>query len=233
MDCIMPGFSSLFPWVCSNSRVLSQWCHPTISSSVTSSFFCPQSFPASGSFLISQLFALGGQIIGASALASVLPMNIQNWFPLRLTGLISLLSKDSQESSPAPQLESINSLTRQWHPTPVLLPGKSQEQRSLAGCSPRGCKESDMTEWLPFHFSLSCIGKGNGSPLQCSCLENPRDGGACWAALYGVTQSRTRLKWLSSSMPSLWTYTHIRTWLLERHSLDYVNLYHQSDVFAY
>ena len=80
---------------------------------------------------------------------------------------------------------------RQWHPTPILLPGKSHGQRSLVGCSPWGCKESDTTEWLPFHFSLSCIGEGNDDPLQCSCLENPRDGGAWWAAIYGVTQSRT------------------------------------------
>ena len=57
-----------------------------------------------------------------------------------------------------------------------------------------------MTERLHFHISLSCIGEGNGNPLQCSCLENPRDGGAWWAAVYGVTQSRTRLKWLSSSI---------------------------------
>ena len=56
-----------------------------------------------------------------------------------------------------------------------------------------------MTERLHFHFSLSCIGEGNGNPLQCSCLENPRDGGAWWAAVYGVAQSQTRLKWLSSS----------------------------------
>ena len=65
---------------------------------------------------------------------------------------------------------------RQWHPTPVLLPGKYHGRRSLVGCSPWGREESDMTEWLPFHFSLSCIGEGNGNPLQCSCLENPRDG---------------------------------------------------------
>ena len=75
-----------------------------------------------------------------------------------------------------------NSLTleqrRQWHPTPVLLPGKSYGRRSLVGCSPWGRKESDMTKRLHFHFSLSCIGEGNGNPLQCSCLENPRDGGA-------------------------------------------------------
>ena len=57
---------------------------------------------------------------------------------------------------------------------------------------------SCTTERLHFHFSLSCIGEGNGNPLQCYCLENPRDGGTCWAAVYGVVQSRTRLKWLSS-----------------------------------
>ena len=72
-------------------------------------------------------------------------------------------------------------------------------RRSLVGCSPWGHEESDTTEWLHFHFSLSCIGEGNGNPLQCSCLENPRDGGAWWAAIYGVTQSQTRLKRLSSS----------------------------------
>ena len=66
----------------------------------------------------------------------------------------------------------------QWHPTPVLLPGKSHGRRSLVGCSPWGREESDMTERLHFQFSLSCIGKGNGNPLQCSCLENPRDGRA-------------------------------------------------------
>ena len=88
---------------------------------------------------------------------------------------------------------------RQWHPTPVLLPGKSHGWRSLVGCSPWGCWELDMTERLPFHFSLSRIAKGNGNPLQCSCLENPRDGGAWRASVYGVAQSRTRLKRLSSS----------------------------------
>ena len=88
---------------------------------------------------------------------------------------------------------------RQWHPTPVLLPGKSHGWRSLVGCSPWGLKESDMTERLHFDFSLSCIREGNVNPLQCSCLENPRDRGAWWAAIYGVAQSRTRLKRLSSS----------------------------------
>ena len=87
---------------------------------------------------------------------------------------------------------------RKWQPTPVFLPGESHGQRSLVRCSPWGCEESDTTERLHFHFLLSCIG-GNGNPLQCSCLENPRDGGAWWAAVYGVAKSRTRLKWLSSS----------------------------------
>ena len=89
---------------------------------------------------------------------------------------------------------------RQWHPTPVLLPGKSHGWRSLVGCSPWGRYESDTTEQHHFHFSLSCIGEGNGNPLQCSCLENPRDRGAWWAAVYAVTQSRTWLKQLSSSI---------------------------------
>ena len=79
----------------------------------------------------------------------------------------------------------------QEQPTPVLLPGKSHGQRSLVGCSPRGHEESDTTEQLHFHFSLSFIGQGNSNPLQCSCLENPRDRGAWWAADYGVAQSWT------------------------------------------
>ena len=85
-----------------------------------------------------------------------------------------------------------------WN-TIQMSPGKSHGQRSLVGCSPWGREESDTTERPDFHFSLSRIGEGNGNPLQCSCLENPRDAGAWLAAVYGVTQSRTRLKWLSSS----------------------------------
>ena len=81
----------------------------------------------------------------------------------------------------------------------LLLPRKSPGRRSLVGCSPWDREESDTTERLHFHFSLSCIGEGNGTPLQCSCLENPRDGGAWWAAIPGVAQSLTRLKRLSSS----------------------------------
>ena len=96
----------------------------------------------------------------------------------------------------------------QWQPTPVLLPRKSNGGRSLVGYSPWGRKESDTTERLHFHFSLSCTGEGNGNPLQCSCLENPRDGGAWWAAIYGVAQSWTRLKWLSSSKLIFKSLTH-------------------------
>ena len=91
---------------------------------------------------------------------------------------------------------------RQWHPTPVLLHGKSHGRRSLVGCSPWGPEESDTTEQLHFHFSLSCFGEGNGNPLQCSCLENPKDGRAWWAAVDGIAQSQTRLKRLSSSSSS-------------------------------
>ena len=84
-------------------------------------------------------------------------------------------------------------------PHSSTLAWKIHGRRRLVSCSPWGCKESDTTERLHFHFSLSCIEEGNGSPLQCSCLENPRDGGAWWAAVYAVAQSRTRLKRLSSS----------------------------------
>ena len=99
---------------------------------------------------------------------------------------------------------------RQWEPTPVLLPGKSHGW-SLVGCCPWGHEEWDTTERLHFHFSLSCIGEGNGNPRQCSCLENPRDGGAWWAAVYGVTQSQTRLKRLSSSSSRIRLQAYFQT----------------------
>ena len=90
---------------------------------------------------------------------------------------------------------------RQWQPTPVLLPGKSQARAwwaAVHGVVRSRTRLSDFT----FTFHFSCIGEGNGNPLQCSCLENPRDRGAWWAAVYGVAQSQTRLKWLSSSNSS-------------------------------
>ena len=88
---------------------------------------------------------------------------------------------------------------RQWRPAPVLLLGKSHGRRSLVSCSPWGHEESDMTERLHFHLSLSYIGEGTGNPLQCSRLENPRNRGAWWAAVYEVAQSWTQLKQLSRS----------------------------------
>ena len=119
---------------------------------------------------------------------------------------------------------NINIQRRQWQPTPVLLPGKSHGQRNLVGCSPWGHEESGTTERLYFHFSLSCIGEGNGNPLQCSCLENPRDGGAWWAAVYGVAQSRTWLRWLSSSSSNInisWGEEGIKTsYIFHRSSRD-------------
>ena len=100
------------------------------------------------------------------------------------------------------------------------MPGKSHGRRSLVGCSPWGLEESDTTERLHFHFSLSYIREGNGNPLQYSCLENSRDG-AWWAAVYGVAQSQTRLKRLSSSRSSMENlgaangpcYPLVRSWL--------------------
>jgi len=137
-----------------------QPCHPL----VVSSYF--QSFPASGSFLVSQFFASGDQNIGVSASASVLPVTIQDWFPLGWTGWISLQSKG---------------LWRIFSNTTV-----------------------QKHQFLGTQLSL---GEGNGNPLQYSCLENPRDGGAWWAAVYGVAQSRTQLKRLSSSSNNSFHYS--------------------------
>ena len=108
----------------------------------------------------------------------------------RETVLSDILTRNYKHSARAKKWR------RRWHPTPVLLPGKPHGQRSLVGYSPWGRKESDTTE--QFHFHFSCTGEGNGNPLQCSCLEDPRDGGAWWTAIYGVAHSRTRLKRLSS-----------------------------------
>ena len=116
-----PPCPSPAPGVHPNPCPLSRWCHPTISSSVLPFSSCPQSFPASGSFPMSQLFAWGGQSMGVSASTSVLPMNIQDWSPLGWTGWISLQSKDSQESSPTPQFKSINSSALSFLHSPTLI----------------------------------------------------------------------------------------------------------------
>ena len=115
---------------------------------------------------------------------------------------------------------------RQWHPTPVLLPGKSHGWRSLVGCSPWGLEELDTTKRIHCHFSLSCIGEGNGNPLQCSCLESPRDGGAWWAAV--SAQGWARLKRLSSSrIPNSSCVFAVRL-IFCNHCLSYLTPVHKS-----
>ena len=109
MQCARLPYPLLSPRIFSNSCLLSRWCYLTISSSVAPFSSCPQSFPASGSFPVSQFFTSGGQSIGASASASVLPMNIQGWYPLGLTSLISLQPKGLSRVISAPQFKSINS----------------------------------------------------------------------------------------------------------------------------
>ena len=115
-----PPCPSITPGVYPNSCASSRWCHPTISSSVVPFSSCPQSLPASRSFPMSQLFTRGGQSIGVSASASVLPMNTQDWSPLGWTGWFSLQSRDSQESSPTPQFKNINSSALSFLHSPTL-----------------------------------------------------------------------------------------------------------------
>ena len=142
------------PGAYSNACPSSQWCHPTISSSVVPFSSCLQFFqPASVSFPMSQFFISGGQSIGISASASVLPLNIQDWFPLGWTGWLSLQSKG-------------------------LL---------------KVFSNTTVQKYQFFGTQLS-FGEGYGTPLQYSCLENPMDGGAWWAAAHGVAKSRTWLR---------------------------------------
>ena len=115
-----PPCPSPTPEVHSNSCPSSQWCHPAISSSVFPFSSCPQSLPAAGSFSMSQLFAWGGQSIGVSALASVLPMNTQDWSPLEWTGWISLQSKGLSRVFSTPQFKSINSLVLSFLHSPTF-----------------------------------------------------------------------------------------------------------------
>jgi len=115
-----PWTPSPTPGVYPNSCPLSWWCHPTMSSSVVPFSSHLQSFPASGSFPVSQIFTSVGQSIKVSVSTSVLPMNTQDWSPLGWTGWISLQSRDSQESSPTPQFKSINSLVLSFLYSPIL-----------------------------------------------------------------------------------------------------------------
>ena len=154
MDCSTPGFPVHHRHPKFISCPSNRWYHPTISSFVIPFSSCFQSFPASGSFPMSQLFTSGGQSIGASASASVLPMNIQNWFPLELTGLISLLSK-RLKTPPASQFEIISPLVlspiygptlfmiHYWSglsfPPPGDLPNSEIKPMSLLSPSLAGC----------------------------------------------------------------------------------------------
>ena len=173
-----PPYPSPTPRVYSNSCPLSRWRHPATSSSVVPFSSCPQSFTASVQFSSVQSLS-----------------HVQFFATPWTTACQASLSITNSQS--LPQLMSTG--RRQWQPTPILLPGESCGWRSLVGCSPWGCNESDMTERLHFHFSLSCTGEGSGNPLQCSCLENPRGCRAWWDAVYGVSQSQRWLKQLSSS----------------------------------
>ena len=113
-------------------------------------------------------------------------------------------------------------MKRQWHPTPVLLPGKSHGWRSLVGCSPWAREESDATERLHFHFLLSCTGEGNGNPLQCSCLENPRDGEP--GGLPSKGSHRVEYDW-SDLAAAAATYSSHRKTIQGYHNLWWFNLF--------
>ena len=158
---------------CSNSCPSSQWCYPTISPSVLPFFSCLQSFPASGSFPMSQFFTSGGQSIGAPL--SVLPLNIQDWFPLGLTGLISLQFKG---------------LSRVFSNTTV-------KKRFILGRCIHIVVKVVLQCWRPgfHHGSGRSPGEGNGNSLHCSCLENSMDKGAWWDTVFWVAKSQT---WLSN-----------------------------------
>ena len=220
--------SSPSPKVCSNSCPWSRWCYITISSSATPFSFCLQSFPASGSSPMSQLFTSGGQSIGTSASSSVLPMNVQGWFPLWWTGLFSLLSKGLPRvfSSIAVWRHQFFSVQPFWwssshihtwlleklHTRASIIQtfvGKVMSllfnmlSRLVIAFLPRS--KHLFISWLQSPStviletkeinSVPLLGEGNGNPLQYPCLENPMDGGACWAAVLGVTQSQA---WLSN-----------------------------------
>ena len=185
---------SLSPRACLKSCSLSHWYHPTISSSVIPFSSCLQSFPASGSFPVSQFFTSGGQSIGASASASVLPMNIQDWFPFGLTGLISLESKGllrvfSNTTVQKHQFFSAelslwsNSHIHTWHTKQIFLPWWLRQWRICLSCRKPG-----FNPWV-----RKIPRRRNRNPPQYSCLGNPMNRGAWQAAVHGVTKSQTQL----------------------------------------
>ena len=178
---------------------MSQWCHPTISSSAAP-FSCPKPFLASGSFPMSQLFESGGQRIGASA--SVLPMTIQGWFPLGLTGLISCYPRDSQEVFSRfvrvlvnlfkHSLTVYNSVVL-W----VFLWTVWASQVVLVVRNPLA-NAGDVKDMGSNPGLERSSAEGHSNPLQYSCLENPTDRRAWWATVQRVAQCQTWLKWFSS-----------------------------------
>ena len=190
---VRPSCPSPTPGVYSNSCSLSQWCHLTISPFS----FCLQSFPASGSFQMSQFFISGGQSIRVSASASVLSKNIQDWFPLGWTGWISLQRRDSQESSPTPQFKSINSSALSFHVHPYMTTGKTialtirtfvgkvisllfnmLSRFDFPGSSDGKASVYNAGDLGSIPGLGRSAGEGNGNPLQYYCLENPMDSGA-------------------------------------------------------
>ena len=178
MNCSMPGFP-VFHYLLefAQTRPLSQRYHPTISSSVSPFSSCPQSFPASGSFPVSQLCTLGGQSIRASASASVLPMNIQSWLLLGSTNLISFQSKE---------LSIVFSSTTVWkhqflNAQPSFLPNSGSVVKNLL---------TMQEAWVQ---PLSWEDLPEKGMATHSCLENPMDRGARRATVHGITKSQTRL----------------------------------------
>ena len=138
--------------------------------------------------------------------------SVSHWTTREIPEIFKLSSAEMEKAVDREVIERLEiKWRRKWQPTPVFLPGKSHGRWSLVGCSPWGREESDTTEQLHFHFSLLCIGEENGNPLHYSCLENARDRGAWWAAVYWVAQVWTWLKRLSSSSSGdqnvcFWTY---------------------------
>ena len=198
---------SLPPRVCSNSSPLSRWCHPTISSFVTPFSSCPQSFPASGSFQMSPFFASGGQSIGASASALVLPVNIQGWFPSGLTDLMPLLSKG---------------LSRVWvsesHTVVTFI-------LSLTFSDPMDCivprilPQVRILEWVAYPFFRGSSQPRDQTRVSCIAGRFSTNWAMREAQESRVSSNTIRKHQFFSALPSFWSNSYICTWLLEKPQL--------------